>query len=233
MVVSLPWYRRFLNRVFPSRRREAGWRPRRVGAPNVMGMVMRIIRWAIVAVIVLAALAFLLRPNFRTTVIDRVTAAVTSVRKIVLPRLDPVHPVGATATSNIPGHGADLAIDTFNNTYWGASTTDHSPTLIVHFAGPVDLADIGFSSGASGTAPTDQFLAQPRPHVVHLVFSNGTTADLSLKDEDPKAAKNAQFYSIDAKQVTFVEIHILSMWPTAGPAPTSVAISEVEFRIKD
>src|SRR5205823_14718900 len=57
LVVSLPWYRRFFNRVFRVREREAGWRPKRVGAPNVMGGVWRIIRLALLAVLIVAELA--------------------------------------------------------------------------------------------------------------------------------------------------------------------------------
>jgi len=73
-------------------------------------------------------------------------------------------------------------------------------------------------------------LAQPRPHTVHLVFSNGTAADLTLKDQD---ATKAQFYAIDAKQVKSVEIHVTSVYAPAGASPSSVAITEVEFRVKN
>ena len=233
IAVRLPWYRRFFNRLFGVRTREAGWRPQRVGPPNVMGMVWRIIRLTIAAIIVVAVLAFLLVPSFHNAVVNRVTSVVTTVRKAVLPHYDPVYPTGASASSSIAGHLPNLAIDKFVNTYWAARAGDPSPFLKLTFAEPVDLAQIGFDSGAAGTTPADDFLAQPRPHVVHLVFSNGTTTDLTLKDEDPKVAKNAQFYAIDAKQVTFVEIHIMSVYAPAGASPSSVAIAEVEFRVKD
>jgi ribosomal protein L40E len=228
IAVRVPWYRRFLNRLFGTRTREAGWRPPRVGRPNVIGALWRIIRLAIAAVIVVAVLAFLLIPSFHTQVVDRVTSAVTAVRKIVHPNYDPIYPIGASASSSIAGHPPSLAMDKFNNTYWAASASDRNPTLVLRFQGPEDLADIGFTSGASGTAPADQFLSQPRPHAVHLVFSDGTTKDLSLVDE-----ASAQFYPIDVKQVTFVEIHVQSTWATASASPSSVAITEVEFRIKD
>jgi zinc ribbon protein len=228
VVVRLPWYRRFLNRIFGTRTREAGWRPQRIGRPNVIGGAWRIIRLAIAAAIVVAVLAFLLIPSFHTLVVDRVTSAVTAVRKIVHPNYDPIYPIGASASSSIAGHPPSLAMDKFNNTYWAASTSDHNPTLVLRFQGPEDLAEIGFTSGASGTAPADQFLSQPRPHAVHLVFSDGTTQDLNLVDE-----ASAQFYPTNVKQVTFVEIHVLSTWATANASPSSVAITEVEFRIKD
>jgi ribosomal protein L40E len=228
VAVQQPWYRRILNRLFGDRTREAGWRPNRVGGPNVTGMFMRVVRLAIAAVLVIGVLAFLLIPPFRNAVVNKVTAGVTAIRKIVHPNFDPIHPVGANATTSTPGHLPPLAIDTFANTYWAASANDKAPVLILRFSGPVDLAEIGVTSGASGTAPQDQFVAQPRPHQVHLVFSNGYTADLALSD-----IKTAQFNPIDAQQVTSVEIHVLSTWAPAGAAPSSVAIAEVEFRTKD
>ena len=233
IAVRLPWYRRFFHRLFDVRTREAGWRPRRVGPPNVMGMVWRIVRLAIAALIVVGLLAFLLVPSFHNLVVNRVTSAVTTVRKAIFPHYDAVYATGASASTSSAGHLPNLAIDKFNNTYWAAQAKDLGPYLKVTFHDPVDLAQIGFDSGAAGTAAADDFLTQPRPHNVHLVFSNGTTADLSLKDEDPKVAKNAQFYPIEAKQVSFVEIHIMSVYAPAGASPSSVALAEVEFRVRD
>jgi len=233
IAVRLPWYRRFFNRLFGVRTREAGWRPRRVGPPNVLGLVWRIVRLAIVALIAVGLLAFLLVPSFHNLIVNRVTSTVTTVRKAIFPHYDAVYATGASASTSIAGHLPNLAIDKFNNTYWAASAKDPGPYLKVSFHDPVDLAEIGFDSGAAGATPADEFLAQPRPRNVHLVFSNGTTTDLTLKDEDPKVAKNAQFYPIEAKQVTFVEIHIMSVYATAGAAPSGVALAEVEFRVRD
>jgi hypothetical protein len=233
LTVRLPWYRRFFNRVFGIRTREAGWRPRRVGPPNVIGVVWRIIRLAILAVIAVGLLAFLLVPSFHTTVVDRVTAAVTAIRKAVHPNYDPVTPISATASSAIANHPPMLAIDRYSNTYWAALASDHAPVLVIHFSGTQDLNEIGFRSGASGSAPADAFLTQPRPHVVHLVFSNGYATDTTLKDQD---ATQPQFYPIEdgkATKVTFVEIHVMSIYAPAGASVSSVAITEVEFKTKD
>jgi hypothetical protein len=228
IAVRLPWYRRFLNRVFHPRTREAGWRPQRVGRPNVLGMVFRLIRLAILALIVVGLLAFLFVPPFHNLVVDRATAAFTTIRKAVHPNIEAVHPTGASASTAIAGHLPGLAIDNATNTYWAASPKDPAPDLVINFGGPVDLAEIGFTSGASGTAPGDQFISQPRPKQVHLVFSDKSTADLTLSDD-----AKATFYTISAKQVTFVQIHILSTYLPAGASPSSVAITEVEFKTKD
>lgn len=233
IAVRLPWYRRFLNRIFGVRTREAGWRPQRVGPPNVLGIVWRIIRLAVVAVVIVAVLAFALVPPFREGIISRVTSAVTTARKAIFPHYDAVYPIGVSASTSTAGHLPNLATDKFIGTYWAARAGDPMPYLKVTFSEKVDLAQIGFDSGAAGTTPADDFLTQPRPHQVHLVFSNGTTKDLTLKDEDPKVTKNAQFYAIDANQVTFVEIHIMTVYAPAGASPSAVAIDEVEFRVRD
>jgi hypothetical protein len=229
----LPWYRRFFNRLFGDRTREAGWRPHRVGPPNVMGVVWRVVRLALAALIVIALLAFLLVPSFHNLIVNRVTSSVTTVRKAIFPHYDAVYATGASASTSVGGHLPSLAIDKFTNTYWAALSSDHGPYLKLTFHDPVDLAQIGFDSGANGPTPLDDFLAQPRPHQVHLVFSDGTATDLTLKDEDPKVAKNAQFYAVDARQVTFVEIHVMLVYAPAGASPSSVAIAEVEFRVRD
>jgi len=233
LAVRLPWYRRFLNRLFGVRTREAGWRPNRVGPPNVLGVVWRVVRLVIGAIIVVGLLAFLLVPSFHNAVVDRVSKTFTSLRVALRPNYDPVYPLGASATTATAGHAPTLAIDRFSNTYWAASARDRAPVLVLRFSGPQDLAEIGFRSGASGTAPADAFLSQPRPHTIHLVFSNGYATDLTLQDQD---ATQPQFVALadgKAKQVTFVEIHIQSVYAPAGASPSAVAVTEVEFKIKD
>jgi hypothetical protein len=230
IAVRLPWYRRVVNRLFGVRTRQAGWRPQRVGPPNVLGVVWRVVRLAIGAIIVVALLAFLLVPSFHKAVVDRVSKTFTSLRIALRPNYDPIYPIAAGASTAIANHPPSLAMDKFSNTYWAASANDRGPVLTLRFSGPVDLAEIGFRSGASGTAPADAFLSQPRPHLVHLVFSDHTTADLTLKDQDPT---QAQFNPIDAKQITSVEIHIQSVWAPAGASRSAVAVTEVEFKTKD
>jgi hypothetical protein len=233
IAVQLPWYRRLWNRVVGPKTYAAGYRHGRIGPPNVLGAVFRIIRLALLAIVVVAVLAFALIPSFRTGVINQVSKTITPLRVQFFPHYDAVYATGATSSTAITGHPPMLAVDHFINTYWAASANDTKPYLKVLFTSPVDLAKIGFDSGSSGTTPADSFPNQPRPKTVHVVCSDGTTADLTLKDEDPSAAKNAQFYTIDAKQVTYVEIFITSTYPPAGASPSSVAISEVEFKTKD
>jgi zinc ribbon protein len=233
IAVQLSWYRRIWNRLFGPRTYEAGYRHRRVGPPNVLGAIWRVVRLVLLAIIVVALLGFALIPSFRTTVINRATNAVNPLRVQFFPHYDAVYATGATASTSTAGHLPALAVDHFLNTYWAASASDARPYLKILFLTPVDLAKIGFDSGPSGTTPADSFPNQPRPKAVHVVCSDGTTADLTLRDEDPSVAKNAQFYTLNAKQVTFVEIFIETTYPPAGASPSSVAISEVEFKTRD
>jgi len=232
IAVRLPWYRRFFNRLFVVRTREAGWRPRRVGPPNVMGGVMRVVRLAIVAMLAVGILGFLLIPPFHNWVVNKVTAGVTSVRKVVHPNYDTVYPVAAAATSQTAGHAASLTIDRTSNSYWAAISTDKTPQLVFTFSEPQDLSEILFRSGAPGAQPSD-FLNQPRPKAVHIIFTDAqgkliTATDITLTDQE-----GSQFYPIEAKQTTTARIQIQSVYPATGAARSAVAIAEVEFKIKD
>ena len=232
IAVRLPWYRRFFSRLFGVRTREAGWRPRRVGPPNVLGGVMRIVRLAIVAMLAVGILGFLLIPRFHHLVVNKVTAGVTSVRKVVHPNYDTVYPVAAAATSQTAGHAASLTIDRTSNSYWAAIPTDKTPQLVFTFSEPQDLSEILFRSGAPGAQPSD-FLNQPRPKAVHIIFTDAqgkliTATDITLTDQE-----GSQFYPIEAKQTTTARIQIQSVYPATGAARSAVAIAEVEFKIKD
>jgi hypothetical protein len=233
LAVRLPWYRRFFNKVFGVRTREAGWRPHRVGPPNVLGVVWRIVRVVLAALIVVAILAFLLVPGFHNLVVDRATSGFTAIRKIVHPNYDPVTPIGASASTAVAGHTPMLAIDRYSNTYWAALANDRAPVLVVRFSGPQDIGAVVFRSGASGTAPADAFNLQPRPHLLHLVFSNGYATDVTLNDQDATLAQTSLLEDGKARQVTFVEIHVQSVFAPAGASSSSVAITEVEFKTKD
>jgi hypothetical protein len=219
VAVKIPWYRR----LFRKRVLSAGERHRGAGAPGVGSLVFRLIRAALLAAVVLGILAYALLPPFRAGVNEKAMSVYTPIRKAVAPRYDPVHAYTATATSSIPGgHGAEKAIDGIKNTYWaGDLARDPKPVITLTFAQPVDLAQILITSGAP-----DDFQSQARPHELHIVFSDGSSKDIALVDQ----AKPQQF-AIDAKQVSKVEIHINSIYPSLqGKA---VAIQEIEFFTKN
>jgi hypothetical protein len=197
-----------------------------------MGGVWRIVRLAIGALIVVALLAFLLVPGFHKLVVDRATSTFTAIRKVVHPNYEPVTPIGASASTAIAGHAPMLTIDGYKNTYWAALASDRAPVLVVRFSGPQDIAAVVFRSGASGTAPADAANLQPRPHLLHLVFSNGYATDVNLND-DTTQTQSTFLEDGKARQVTFVEIHVVTFYAPAGASASSVAITEVEFRTKN
>jgi hypothetical protein len=227
-VVRLPWYRRIW--IFRSRTREAGWRPQRVGGVNVFRLFFRLLRIALVILVVGFLILLALVPPFRSAVQQRATQTYTQLRIMIHPNLDPVTLVSATASSSIAGHDGKLAIDGFSNTYWAARPQDLQPVLHIVFAKPVNLADIVLLCGPSGTAPNDQFKVQPRPAQLHLVFSDGSIADVTARDD-----AGTQHYTLAAKNVSSVDVHVLSTYPALAGSPviSSVAITEIEFQQKD
>ena len=86
------------------------------------------------------------------------------------------------------------------------------------------MARIIITPGASDTP--DAFLKEPRPKQVHLVYDNGQSEDVTLKDE----RKPQTFTLKKAKQVGKIDLVITTVYPSQGGQDT--AITEVEFRKK-
>ena len=213
-VVKTPWYRK----LFPARQPVAAGDRSAIkvsAGPSRTGTVFRVIALGVVAVVVLAYFAV---PSVKTKVNNSVASAYTAARRHFSPVYDPVRPTSATGSSAVGTHPSRLTIDLLKPTYWAANTgTDKQPVLKLVFSSPVDLDRILVTSGAA-----QDFATLARPKDVHLVFSDKSTTNLTLKD-DP----NPQAYDLAAKQVTSVEIHILTTYPSAQS--TDVAVNEVEF----
>lgn len=213
VVVKTPWYRKLL----PARRASvAGTRPK--GAPVERawgGAMFRLIALGVVVVIVLA---YFVIPPLRTSVNGNVTSAYAAAHRHFAPSTSYVRPSDAKASSQLTTHPARLAMDLIKETYWAANTnTDKQPWLRLSFGGPVDIDGILLTSGAG-----NDYATLARPKDVQIVFSDKTSTRLTLKD-DP----NPITYDVPAHGVTYVEIHILSVYPSAQSP--DVAINEVEF----
>lgn len=159
---------------------------------------------------------------WRSSITGGVSGAFESVRRTISPQYEPVRPTGAEATASLADHGPLLAVDGISNSYWaeGGEGDGQGETLVLRFDRPVDLDRIGITSGTSGE-PED-FVAQPRPERLHLVFSDGSTSDLDLED-----SSNFQIFDIKARQATSVEVHIESVYGALGGS--DLAITEVEL----
>jgi uncharacterized OB-fold protein len=213
VVVKTPWYRK----LFPARQPvAAGTRP--AGAPVRRAWTAALFRVIALGVVVVVALAYFVVPPIHAKVNDTVASAYAAAHKKFRPTVYRESAYQATASSQLSIHPARLTIDQITSTYWAANTaTDKQPWIRFTFASPVDLDEVLITTGAA-----NDYTALARPQKVHIIFSDKSTADLTLKD-DP----TPQTYDLVAHQVTSVEFHIVSTYPSAQSP--DVAINEVEF----
>jgi len=212
--VKVPWYRR----LFPARSAPAaGIRPSSAPVERKWGgAAFRVIALGVVVVVVLA---YAVVSPLRTRVNDSVGSLYATAHKHFFPTYTRIRPSDATASSAVSTHPARLTIDLITETYWAANTsTDKQLWVRLIFADPVDINTILITSGAG-----NDFATIGRPKDVKIVFSDKSSVTLTLKD-DP----NADSYDLGSlRHTTFVEIHILSVYPSAQSP--DVAINEVEF----
>jgi hypothetical protein len=218
-VASTPWYRRIL----PHRKAKvlaAGERPGRRGPRSGVnfGAIVRFVRNVVLVLIVVGGIVYAAVPGVRDAVNQRVNSVINSVTGTVAAPT-PVHATTVKASGASAGHGGALAVDAFSNTYWSAPlNTEPHPTLTVGFASGTNVTVMLFISGDA-----DNYLAEPRPKELHLVFSNGATQNITLADE----AKSQQFDIKGASGITGMTIQIMSVYPsTTGDA---VSVSDIEF----
>lgn len=225
------WYKRIFRRR-PKAKPEAGTRPAKgssgpgvvnrgkyaiLRGRSVMGKIGRVA--ALLALLGVAGLSF---GPWRDAVGDQID----KVKRIISPEYEPVRPASATASSELEGRPATAAIDQVSNSYWaeGAEGAGEGQGLTFTFSEPVDLDRIGFLNGASED-PKD-FVTQPRVREVLVLFDDGTTKSLTLKDE-----ADFQEFGISARQVTTVQLQIVSVHSSLEGSAASLA--EVEFFRKE
>ncbi|WP_460848030.1 NADase-type glycan-binding domain-containing protein [Phytohabitans suffuscus] len=225
-VVRAPWWRRLLPRRRPNTV-QSGLRPgeQPVGAPARRSFGERLVRTARVVIgVVLIALGTLYAAHapFKAWVDGQATGVRTWATGLVVQDYAPVNPSSAApgpGTPAIPANLAGAAIDGFTNTYWSTPVTEkRAPILLVTFSEPVRIDRALVRNGAA-----DEFRTYHRAKDVHLVYSDGQTFDLVLKDTpDPQEVTIEH-----AVAVTTVEIHILSVYQSVEG--DQLALSEIEF----
>jgi hypothetical protein len=218
----VPWWKRPFVREQP-KVAAAGERPMRrggIGAPRTMRTRMSQARRAIALLAVLG-----LAVGFAGPWRSKVSGLFRGARESVAPKLSPITPVDAGASSSLPGHPPTMAIDrTFGgDNYWaeGAEGDGEKERLILTFDPPIHLGQVGFRLGASSTQA--EFVAQPRPREVRLHFSDGSTKDLKLKD-----TADFQPHAVNAKNTGKLEIEILEVFK-ATQGGSNCAIADIEF----
>ncbi len=220
-VVRPPWWRRFVPR-WRRRVRRSGERPRthRSRASVIAGGVFRGLRWGLGALLALALLAFVLVPAFRGWAKSTMSSGWYQVKSVVAPEYVPVRPRAVVSNGAQPEHPDGLVADLNTTSYWAVRTGGPQPVLTFTFETAVDLRRIIVYNG---TGPGPEFPTVFRAKELHLVFSNGRTTNLTLRD-----TPDQQTLSLPGSEgSTEVRVHVVSAYET-GQVP-DVAIAEIEF----
>lgn len=227
------WWRRLIDRL-TGRRREftAGERPtgfrdhhgagsgqpgkRRVRLPRHLKL------GRLAPILLIAGLAGIGLGPARTWVTNEVNTLLGKAKARVNQHYVNVTPVGASAVSQ-KDHGAALAIDGLNNTYWATSKHPDGTgeAVTITFSAPVDIDQIGILSGADA----QNFRAFARPHELVVTAAGASPETLTFDDSADFQSRGATL-----RKVTTVTITIKDAY--AGQKQHDLAIRDLEFFVK-
>jgi hypothetical protein len=217
-IASTPWYRR----IIPHRKPKvlaAGERPHARGGAGIdFGAILRIGRNVVLVLILVGGIVYGAVPPVRDAV-NTQWNSITQNFNATASAPVPLHASSVQASSAVSGHDGDRATDPYINTYWAAPLKkDPHPKLTVGFAQAENVTAILFISGDA-----DNFGAEPRPKLVHIVFSNGAAQDITLADTN----KQQTFSISGANGVTGMTIQVMSVYTSASG--NAVSIADIEF----
>ncbi len=227
------WWRRLIDRL-TGRRREftAGERPtgfrdhhgagsgqpgkRRVRLPRHLKL------GRLAPILLIAGLAGIGLGPARTWVTNEVNTLLGKAKARVNQHYVNVTPVGASAVSQ-KDHGAALAIDGLNNTYWATSKHPDGTgeAVTITFSAPVDIDQIGILSGADA----QNFRAFARPHELVVTAAGASPETLTFDDSADFQSRGATL-----RKVTTVTITVKDAY--AGQKQHDLAIRDLEFFVK-
>lgn len=228
-VKKLPWWKRLFSANRKKQAKGGKGKKAVAGARQASfkaEMAMARLRNGVLILAALGLAGGFMVPSIRTSVMNGARDGINKARDTLFPNFDPVRPTSVTASTEAPGHPAVASADLAINTFWaeGAEGEGIGQTVTYSFNEPFELAKILVTPGAFDPQQPDLYLKQPRPKDIHLVFDNGASADIVVKDE-----QKAQTFTIKgAKDIKSVQLSIASVYPGTGGADT--AIAEVEFR---
>ncbi|MFJ9039058.1 NADase-type glycan-binding domain-containing protein [Streptomyces sp. NPDC102406] len=203
-----PWWRRLLDR----RNRPAPWAGDR---PRLRFGFDRVGNW-LGAIVVLALIA---------CAVMYTGPAIDAVRDHFVKRA-PVAPDRVSASRSYAGHGAPVAFDRINNTWWGpgVSQSGDGDWLEAAFDRPTRLLDLVITPGVS--AHGDQLGKSAQPHQVDAVIttSEGKKVTRRLTFDQGAGAQRRRF---TVGEVTSVRLVVRSAYNTSDDR--QLAIAEVEF----
>ncbi|HVA75791.1 MAG TPA: hypothetical protein VNF71_14630 [Acidimicrobiales bacterium] len=222
-----PWYKRLWLRLRKRKVRAAGERPRMrrrafggAGGGWISSWVTKIVALAIVVFLILTFVG-----PFSKTIKHRFSTWYHDVKNAIHTTYNPVHPVGATATSAAPGHPAGNAIDNASNTTWETASPNSGvgSTLTITLQAATNIDKFGVINGDNDTP--NAYLSEPRPKVILVTFNGGTapySKSITLED-----TASFQSFGVSAKKVTSLTVTIESVY--ASSQGQNAALTEVEL----
>ncbi|MFJ7102453.1 zinc ribbon domain-containing protein [Streptomyces albogriseolus] len=204
----LPWWRR----MFADRSAEAAWAGER---PRLRRGFGRVWNWVVGAVVIGLVVALVM--NLGTMI---------QATRDHFAKRAPVGPSAVKASRSYTGHGAGLAFDKLNNTWWGPgiSQAAEGEWLEVTFDQPTRLLDLVITPGTSTRADQLSESALPRRIDAQITLADGEKITRTLTLDQSAGGQRRSFRVGEVTTVRFV----LRSAYNAGPEK-QVAIAEIEF----
>lgn len=224
VVPEPPWWKRIFTRK--KKVLKAGERNTRADGTlkdgRGFGRGLKKVFKIIVAILVLLFIIAYIGP-WRGTVNDKLSSGYHKVKRVFIAEYVPLHADAIDATSALPDHPASMAIDGATNFAWeeAAPGDGEGQKLILTFNKQVNVDQIGIRAGVSNKQ--DEFLKQPRPSGLHIVFSDGSSKDLKIKD-----TPNFQNFKVKAHAIVRMEITVTTVY-TSFEGGHDMGIAEVEL----
>jgi hypothetical protein len=225
--VKTPWWRKLLPRR-GAKVRKSGERSKHGGrrgkslagvlASNTFKMVRRIVT----IVLQIGGLLYGVLPPFRGWVNQQYVTVKNNAEGLIFPQYPAIHPIRdnfTCPTQVLPNNGCDKAIDGFSNTFWAAPVPGPEAVLVLKFDHKAHLSKVIVHNGNK-----DDFQGFHRPKKLHLVFNNGKTADVNLKDNPDQNTYDFP----NGEDASSVEVHVIEIFQSVK-APTPMAMAELEF----
>ncbi|MFF5341781.1 zinc ribbon domain-containing protein [Streptomyces althioticus] len=204
----LPWWRR----MFADRTAEPAWAGER---PRLRRGFGRVWNWVVGAVVIGLVVALVM--NLGTMI---------QATRDHFAKRAPVGPSAVKASRSYTGHGAGLAFDKLNNTWWGPGIEQaaEGEWLEVTFDQPTRLLDLVITPGTSTRANELSESALPRRIDAQITLADGEKITRTLTLDQSAGGQRRSFRVGEVTTVRFV----LRSAYGAGPKK-QVAIAEIEF----
>jgi hypothetical protein len=215
------WWRRLIciffwrNRPLPF----AGQRPRLRRGP---GQAIRPLIWGVVLVVLVVVVAEQYSPTSKNV-------------RDHFAKPNEISNWTVSASRQDPNHQAKLLHDTYSDTWWGSGFSPQNSnglSVTVNFTQPANLLDLGVTPGA-GTA-ADTFGLQGAPETIEAelipIPGKGQPTKTTFTLDDQPGFQKFQLRGDDIGQVVLtVTSSYPATSPSADPAKSETAISELEF----